>query len=73
MATTTAVVNAATSAQTSNNKAGSKATSNVMGKNEFLKILAAQLHKPGSDQPGQQYGVCCPARTIQFLWSNCKT
>lgn len=50
MATTTAV-NAATSAQTSNNKAGSKATSNVMGKNEFLKILAAQLQNQDPTSP----------------------
>lgn len=47
MPATTAVNNAAAPAKTSNNKA----TSNAMGKNEFLKILAAQLQNQDPTSP----------------------
>ncbi len=47
MSVTTAV-NAAAQAQVNNNN---KVTSNVMGKNEFLKILAAQLQNQDPTSP----------------------
>lgn len=45
--TTTTAINAATPAQTSINKS----TSSAMGKNEFLKILAAQLQNQDPMNP----------------------